>query len=52
LTAVVAQRDNPVAAGAETSGLPASRSTGLLADEARVLNRVGLAIENGRPFVT
>ena len=53
---VVAQRDpNPVAAG----GVEALRAggldleTGLLADEARELNRVWtFAVEHGRPFVT
>jgi diaminohydroxyphosphoribosylaminopyrimidine deaminase/5-amino-6-(5-phosphoribosylamino)uracil reductase len=53
---VVAQRDlNPVATGgAETlrsAGIEVE--TGLLADEARALNRVwSFAVEQGRPFVT
>ena len=53
---VVAQRDaNPVAAGGvETlrrAGVEVE--TGLLADEARALNRVwSFAVEHGRPFVT
>ena len=53
---VVAQRDvNPVAAGgAETlRAAGVEVETGLLADEARALNRVWtFAIEHGRPFVT
>ena len=53
---VIAQRDvNPVAAGgAETlRAAGVEVETGLLADEARALNRVWtFAIEHGRPFVT
>ena len=54
---VFAQPDpNPVAAGgaAHAARRPASRSSaGLLADEARALNRVWtFAVEHGRPFVT